>query len=136
MLRPAPRRGVTLIELVVALAVLTTAALLVPAVRPPALRAESSATSVAGVIANARREAVRRAGTMHLTIATSGAWRLEDMRRGPVVGGALPPEEAPTHSIGLAIDMLGSCRPDATSGAIATPVAPLDLHRCAAGFDQ
>jgi prepilin-type N-terminal cleavage/methylation domain-containing protein len=88
-----PRRGFTLIELLIVVAIIgMSAGLAGVALRetPPATGAERRATRVA----DARRSAMRRAGTMHLTDTTrSGA----------------------PHDV--QVDALGTCRPAAPAPA-------------------
>lgn len=140
-LRLTPRRGVTLVELVVALAVLTTAALLVPAVRAGPMRRDGAPASLPAVVATAQREAVHRGETVALTVDTSGEWRVVTSRGDTAAAGALPAAVAPARVIAVSVDMLGTCRPVATLEALVNAGSyagvnagsdgdALDVHRC------
>lgn len=125
--RPALRRGLTLLELVVALAVLATAALLVPAVRPPDSTGRTLEGSMAGVPAvlalRAQRLAVREGRPLVLRITPSGAWTLEGSAGDTLALGVL---DAPHTDSGapparvVQVDALGGLRGvDASPDAVA-----------------
>ena len=76
---PASRSGFTLVEVVVVLAMLAiTAAVVVPAFRPPAERsAGAAARALREVYANARSQAARRGVAVVVEVRTAtGEWRL------------------------------------------------------------
>lgn len=111
------RRGYTLIELIVVLAILSLAA----AVTLPALlRPWTGTTAVQTVIESARDAAARRGETVYLRIDPSGTWRME--------GGGSPLESdgaagriAPiaTAPLTILVAPAGSCALDVRSSTAA-----------------
>ncbi len=111
-LRPSrrPRRGVTLLELLVVITLIGLAA----ALGAPALRRErpDPTTDAQRVVAFARAAAVRRGETLVLETARSGVWTLvvargdsQPLRRGTIAAPAALPAR-------LLVSPLGSCLPD------------------------
>lgn len=123
--RRSARRGVTLIELLVVLVLLAvSAAVVLPALMPPSAKAE--AAPEAGVIATARRIAIRRGEPLRLRIDRDGVWALVTLHGGDVLEGGrlrVAREATPsattrasdsaesTSAVVLTIDALGSCQP-------------------------
>jgi prepilin-type N-terminal cleavage/methylation domain-containing protein len=111
------RTGLTLLELVVALAVVALAATLsVPMLRQPA-----AAEDLDALVARARHAAVTRGETLRLTLAPDGRWRVVSLRA---------PERAVLEGAGVssgALTMLdfsplGTCVPAVGSGPAWDPV--------------
>lgn len=109
---PVTRRGVTLLELVVVLALVgTVLALVLPALAaPPSRRGRLDA-----VLRAARGSAIARAQTLTLAVAPSGGWRVR----------ALPPDDTlrildgvldapPSVGYELQLSPLGACFPATT----------------------
>ncbi len=109
-------RGVTLLELLIVLVVMTVAAALVlPAFGARPTPAESIQTRV---IAAARRTAIRRAEPLRIRLFADGAWSIRSQRDGALVDSgsvheALPPSE-------VLVDPLGSCIPVGQSTGVVT----------------
>jgi len=103
------RRGVTLLELVVALALLgTMVALVLPSLATPAARGGR----VDDMLRGARGAAIARAQTLTLAVAPDGEWRVR----------ALPPDDTlrildgvldapPSAAYQLQLSPLGACLP-------------------------
>lgn len=121
----------TLIELLVVLMLLAvTAAVVLPALTPPAIGADDDPTAT--VVASARRVAIRRAEPVRLRIDRDGVWALVTLHDGVTIDGgrlrnvgreakrgakrgAQKSSATDTSDAGIAvvltIDALGSCQP-------------------------
>lgn len=132
---PLLRRGVTLLELLVVLLLLgITAALVLPALAPRLASRPEGADGVAGLVASARRQAIRRAESLKLRVDRDGIWALVSARDGAVVdGGRIPLRGAeqgvePTE---LTIDALGSCMPSGSGASASSAPRRFDPMSCA-----
>jgi prepilin-type N-terminal cleavage/methylation domain-containing protein len=100
--------GVTLLELLVALAVVGAGAALVA----PALRLPAPAAGAEDGVARARALALRRAEAMTLLVGEDGAWRVVPTRDGtaePLATGRLPAARIDSVPAELVITPLGDC---------------------------
>jgi prepilin-type N-terminal cleavage/methylation domain-containing protein len=104
------RRGLTLIELVIVIAILAIAASIVyPLIfrqeRPP------EAPSEAALLEQAKLIAIARAEPMRLTVAQDGTWEIvaEGTPSSPLASGQLA--EAPPASFVVRVTELGACLP-------------------------
>lgn len=109
-------RGVTLLELLIVLVVMTVAAALVlPAFGAPPAPADSPQ---AQVIAAARRTAIRRAEPLRIRLFADGAWSIRSQRDGALVdSGRVDAALAPSDVL---VDPLGSCVPVGQSTGVMT----------------
>ena len=129
--RPDPRpkpAGFTLLELVVVLIVLTLAA----ALAMPALsrRPEPRDGELASLILGSREAAARRGETVHLSVSTTGTWKMEgagSASEGPIQSGQVDP--FPGLPLTLLVSPVGTCGFDARS-AKAASVIRLDPMAC------
>ncbi len=120
--------GFTLLELVVVLILLSLAA----ALAAPALRrgAGSRATGLESLILGSREAAARRGETIHLSVSSSGDWKMEgtgSRAEGPIQSGRL--DSLPGLPFTLIVSPVGSCGFDAAS-AKADTVIRLDPLTC------
>ncbi len=113
----SPRRGVTLLELLVVLLLLgVTAALVVPALLPR--RPDPQSDAVDRAVTRARRYAIQRAESLRLQVRSDGAWVIQGSRSGtPVDSGGPTALGAVTSPLIVVIDPLGSCTPTNGPGA-------------------
>lgn len=115
------RYGMTLLELVIALAIMGLAAALAA---PMLSRSSTEDTGVVSVVARARRQAIQHAEPLRVRIARDGAWAVQSQQRGVVVdSGSLSTDGMPMD---LLIDALGRCTP---TGAMTIDTA-LDPLTC------
>lgn len=124
-MRPGPQRaGLTLVEVVVALAIVTVAGALLLlrwVTRQEAQRVENAA-AMAWVVDSARALAMRRGESLRLRVYADGLWSVVTPSVAePVAAGTIA---APPAPIDLAIDPRGACR--ATAGTV-----PRDALRAA-----
>lgn len=135
---PIPvRRGVTLLELLVVLVLMTVAAAVVlPALGVRVAPSESGfATDRArdAVIARARRLAVERGAPVQLRVAPDGLWALANLLDGNVLASGRLAEESQSampnpapnvvsDPVDLFIDAMGSCLPAGDAGVNAVQV--------------
>lgn len=108
------RRGVTLLELLVVLVVMGIAASVVaPALGRPVAPVSGEAGSVARLIADARRTAIRRGQPVRLRLATDGVWALVAVADGALIAsGRTGRDSVPdARDIDIRIDAMGSCTP-------------------------
>ena len=106
-----PRGGITLLELLVALVLVSlTAALVAPALPRPG--AEDAQASAWRTVDAARATAVRRGETLALDVAADGRWSLVVAHTDslPLAGGTLPVN--PMGRRRLLVTPLGLCLPD------------------------
>jgi prepilin-type N-terminal cleavage/methylation domain-containing protein len=109
-------RGVTLLELLIVLVLMTVAAALVlPTFRARPAEVESAQ---ARVIATARRSAIRRAEPLRVRLFGDGAWSIRSQRDGALVDSGSVREALP--SLEMLVDPLGSCIPVGQSAAVVT----------------
>jgi prepilin-type N-terminal cleavage/methylation domain-containing protein len=108
-LPPLTRRGVTLLELVVALALLgTVAAFVIPSLERPA----SPRGRLDDVLRRARGAAIARAQSLTLDVAPGGAWQLRPLPPDDTVrilDGVL--DLPPSAGYQLQLSPLGACLP-------------------------
>jgi prepilin-type N-terminal cleavage/methylation domain-containing protein len=106
---PLTRRGVTLVELVVALALVgTVLALVLPALSAPASRRGR----LDAVLRAARGSAIARSQTLTLAVAPSGGWRVRALPPAdtlPILDGVL--DAPPSAGYELQLSPLGACFP-------------------------
>lgn len=110
------RRGVTLLELLVVLAILGVSTVVaLPVLRAPAADAEPSSQDA--LVRSARRLAVSRGEPVRLRLATDGVWAIVGARDGTTlrvgrIDAASPTTGVPTDTrLDLRIDAMGSCVP-------------------------
>jgi prepilin-type N-terminal cleavage/methylation domain-containing protein len=109
-------RGVTLLELLIVLVLMTVAAALVlPAF---GARPAPAQTAEARVIASARRTAIRRAEPLRLRLFADGAWSIRSQRDGALVDSGRVAEALPPSDV--LVDALGSCIPVGQSTGLMT----------------
>lgn len=109
-------RGVTLLELLIVLVLMTVAAALVlPAF---GARPASAETAQARVIAAARRTAIRRAEPLRMRMFADGAWSIRSQRDGALVDSGSVHEALPASDV--LVDPLGSCIPVGQSTGVMT----------------
>lgn len=124
--RSGKRRGVTLLELVVALTLLgVVAALVVPALATPAGRRGA----FDDVLRAARGVAIARAQSLTLDVGRDGAWLLRPGTAGDTThlgSGAL--EQEPSVSFQLQLTPLGACLP---ASALPAEYGGWDAAACA-----
>ena len=121
-----PRRGVTLLELVIVLSLMGMAAAIVAPVLARRAFTDERADLVA--LTNARRRAVQRAEPLHFVMQSSGAWRLSGARDAAVIdsgtvslaSSALASSAIAdgTSSMDVMIDALGACVPARQASSI------------------
>ena len=121
-----PRRGVTLLELVIVLSLMGMAAAIVAPVLARRAFTDERADLVA--LTNARRRAVQRAEPLHFVMQSSGAWRLSGARDAAVIdsgtvslaSSALASSALAdgTSSMDVMIDALGACVPARQASSI------------------
>lgn len=105
--RVSPRRGMSLLELLVVLTLMGVAgALVAPVFRPRSLAPERTD---AAIVAAARQTAVRRAEPLRLRLAANGFWSLVAQRDGAMVDSGRVAGQLPTAE--LLVDALGGCIP-------------------------
>lgn len=116
-----PRRGVTLLELVIVLSLMGMAA----AVVAPVLtrRALADERPDLATLTNARRRAVQRAEPLRFVMQTSRAWRLTSMRDAAIIDSGTLAFTASAHADGarsmdVTIDALGACIPARQASSI------------------
>lgn len=102
-----PRRGMSLLELLVVLTLMGVAAALVA----PVFRSRSSGPERYDValVASARRTAVRRAEPLRLRLFENGSWSIVAQRDGAMVDSGHVAGQLPTAD--LLLDALGGCVP-------------------------
>ena len=104
---PHPRAGLTLLELLVVLVILAITTAVVPLAWQTPRATERSALD--GLTQTTRREAIRRGEELRLQVDADGAWVLaardgtDILKTGRIT--------APTASVSLRVDALGTCRP-------------------------
>jgi prepilin-type N-terminal cleavage/methylation domain-containing protein len=122
------RRGFTLVEVIVVLVVMSIAVAVVGVAFVP--RRPDDLEQLEALVQYARSTAVRRAETMRLDVAPSGAWVL----RGSTAGGDSVASGRVKRGLKERITVLfsafGTCAPDLRSELAATPL-PLDPTACA-----
>ena len=107
-LAPAfPRRGVTVLELLIVLTLMGVASALVAPVF--ARRAPAPGSVEAPIVAAARHAAIRRAEPLRLRMSANGAWSIVAQRDGAVVDSGHVLDALPTTD--LLLDALGGCVP-------------------------
>lgn len=121
-----PRRGVTLLEIVIVLSLMGMAAAIVAPVLARRAFTDERADLVA--LTNARRRAVQRAEPLHFVMQSSGAWRLSGARDAAVIdsgtvslaSSALASSALAdgTSSMDVMIDALGACVPARQASSI------------------
>jgi prepilin-type N-terminal cleavage/methylation domain-containing protein len=125
-LRRTGRSGLTLIEVMIALAILVIAAAII---YPNVFRESAPSTpSEAQMIEQAKALAVARAEPVRLTVERDGAWEIvaESAPTSVLASGQLP--EAPANSFALRVTELGTCLPVAGDRAVEGPV--IDAVSC------
>lgn len=109
-------RGVTLLELLIVLVLMTVAAALVlPAF---GARPASTETAQARVVAAARRTAIRRAEPLRMRLSADGAWSIRSQRDGALIDSGRVREALPPSDV--LVDPLGSCIPVGQSAGVVT----------------
>jgi prepilin-type N-terminal cleavage/methylation domain-containing protein len=121
------RRGFTLVELLVVLVVMSVAVAVVGVAFVP--RRPEDLEQLETLVQYARSTAVRRAETMRLDIAPSGAWALSGSTadEGSVASGQL--DRGLKQQITIVFSAFGTCAPDLRSELAAVPLA-LDAAVC------
>ncbi len=128
-----PRAGLTLLELLVVLVILTIAAAVVPLAWRPSRADDGNALDV--LTQRARREAIRRGEGLRLRVDTDGAWVLAARDGSDVLetGRIVPPAAA----VSLRLDALGTCQPgsappmaDLAAAAVTGATASFDMLGC------
>lgn len=119
------RRGFTLVELLVVLALMGLGvALVAPALQPPQAEPEPQ---FAPLLRAGRTAAIARGEPTILQVHAAGQWRVDGRGAGagdPLASGMLSPPPAVPFSV--VFSPLGTCAPDIRSGAIESlPVDPL-----------
>lgn len=135
------RRGVTLLELLIVLTLIgVTTALVLPVFGGRPGDEAGHEQDVARVLSTGRREAIRRAQTLRLTVAEQGAWTLRGVRDGVVIdSGRLEVANAVSETaiaadvpvdvtIDVTIDAMGGCLP--AGRASAAPARSFDPLSC------
>lgn len=131
------RRGVTLLELLIVLTLIgVTTALVLPVFGGRLGDEAGHEQDVARVLSTGRREAIRRAQTLRLTVAEQGAWTLRGARDGVVIdSGRLEVANAVSETaiaadvpVDVTIDAMGGCLP--AGRASAAPARSFDPLSC------
>jgi hypothetical protein len=115
------------LELLIVLVLMGIAAAVVAPVF--ARRTTEPASPAAGVLARARRDAVRRAEPLRVQISTDGGWMMSSQRDGSVIdSGHVSAQAAGSMDVGAwDVDPMGGCLPVASTVAR----APYDGLLCA-----
>lgn len=127
------RRGVTLLELLIVLTLIgVTTALVLPVFGGRPGDEAGHEQGVARVLSTGRREAIRRAQTLRLTVAEQGAWTLRGVRDGVVIDSgrldaAISVNET-AITIDVTIDAMGGCLP--AGRASTAPARSFDPLSC------
>lgn len=116
---PSTPRGVTLLELLVVLALMSLAAVLaMPAMQRLLPGSEVGARAPeTQILVDARRHAVRRGEPLRLRVEPDGAWALVAVHGGAIVDGGRVPDRLAWFP-DLRIDAMGGC---ALSSSVAPP---------------
>jgi prepilin-type N-terminal cleavage/methylation domain-containing protein len=117
--------GLTLLEVVVALAVM---ALVASLVAPSLVAPEPRGSVLDRALDASRTAALRRAETLRLEIAVGGAWRLAPLPPGDsltILEGTLSP--APSGPAAIRITAIGTCLAEST---LPRELAGFDAARC------